>query len=827
MKRLTTLALLAGMFSIPALHGEEAPADRSAPLNFPLPGATTGGLPADESASTAAAESSAAAEVPVNSEPAVASESSIASTPATAEPAAADPAASLPVMPPPTHTAMPDVAPLTPVVGGSLNLTQMGMPDGIILSGGQQQGGAGFTLPSDQVVTHAELMLDVQVSPDMATRNATLQLMLNGQPLGTVPLGTDGADVSHYQLDIPAALMVSSNNLSFKVNDGDNMQCQLNMHDTSGVTILPASRFNWESQPLNLSNDLSHFPRPFFDSMQMTPADIAVAYPEKSGADIFSAAALLSSWLGIQADYRGIAFSALRDRLPERHGIIIGHPGDQVGGLTLPQTDKPLLQIVDNPGNPTYKLLLIVGQNDAALRAAAWRLTRGNIAAQTASLSVDPQAIPIGKPYDALRWIPTDRPVKISELLRKDQSMTVNGVWHEPLRVAFRAAPDLYLWDGETIPLQIGYRFPSENWINEEQSLLSVTLNNTFLHNLPLNKQGPLEKLWRHLGGDVRQERFTIPLAPYLIYGDNQLSLYFNVVPKQNAPCSVVLNNNIKSRITDDSWIDLSNTRHFSLLPNLSYFVGASFPFSRLADYSQTTLLLAEKPSETQVATLLNLAARSGNATGTALANNRVVLGIPSGGAGLQYLHNRDVLAVSALDQKTFNQRLLEDSPYYQADNQLGVRESGLSSKVQRWLAGDWTSASLDADRYLSSSSAWRGFISYRSPWNPQRTVVVAMASNDDQLTKLKSDLDSPRINAGIRGDTAVITSDNGVRSFQVSTPFPSGQMPWYMMAVWYANQHSGLLALLGLLATTIIGLALTAMFKRHARKRLSSGDSQ
>ncbi|WP_436797485.1 cellulose biosynthesis cyclic di-GMP-binding regulatory protein BcsB, partial [Escherichia coli] len=49
-------------------------------------------------------------------------------------------------------------------------------------------------------------------------------------------------------------------------------------------------------------------------SMQMTPADIAVAYPEKSGADIFSAAALLSSWLGIQADYRGIAFSALRDR---------------------------------------------------------------------------------------------------------------------------------------------------------------------------------------------------------------------------------------------------------------------------------------------------------------------------------------------------------------------------------------------------------------------------------------------------------------------------------------------------------------------------------
>lgn len=352
MKRLTTLALLAGMLSAPALHSEETPSDALPPLNFPLPDAEASG------ASAPASE---------------------ANSPATTEPAPANvpQPASLPAMPSPVASGVADTVPLTPIVGGDLNLMQMGMPDGIILSGGQNQGGASFTLPSDQVVTHAQLMLDVKVSPEMASRNATLQLMLNGQPLGTLPLGADGEEISHYQLDIPAALMVSSNNLSFKINDGDAMQCRLDIHDTSRVTILPASHFSWESQQLNISNDLGHFPRPFFDSMQMTPADIAIAYPEKPTADIFSAAALVSSWLGIQADYRGIAFDALRDRLPEKHGIIIGHPGDRVGGLTLPQTDRPLLRIVENPGNPAYKLLLIVGQNDAALRMAAWRLTRG------------------------------------------------------------------------------------------------------------------------------------------------------------------------------------------------------------------------------------------------------------------------------------------------------------------------------------------------------------------------------------------------------------------------------------------------------------------
>jgi hypothetical protein len=72
-----------------------------------------------------------------------------------------------------------------------------------VLSGGQLQGGTRFTLPVDQVVTNAQLLLNLKVSPAMATRNATMQLMLNGQPLGTVPLGAEESDVSRFQLDIP------------------------------------------------------------------------------------------------------------------------------------------------------------------------------------------------------------------------------------------------------------------------------------------------------------------------------------------------------------------------------------------------------------------------------------------------------------------------------------------------------------------------------------------------------------------------------------------------------------------------------------------------
>jgi hypothetical protein len=128
----------------------------------------------------------------------------------------------------------------------------------------------------------------------------------------------------------------------------------------------------------------------------------------------------------------------------------------------------------------------------------------------------------------------------------------------------------------------------------------------------------------------------------------------------------------------------------------------------------------------------------------------------------------------------------------------------------------------VDADRYFSSNEDWRGFISYSSPWNSSRVVVMTVATDDAQLSRLHHDLTSPRINAGIRGDTAIITDENGIRSFRVGAQFPSGQMPWYMMVIWYANQHAVVLALLALLFSVLVGLSTVVLLKRHAWKRLN-----
>ncbi|WP_413676089.1 cellulose biosynthesis cyclic di-GMP-binding regulatory protein BcsB [Pantoea dispersa] len=759
---------------------------------------------------TAPAQSAESAPPAEAATPAASAAPDIVIPPVAAEaPAAADPAGAL----------------LNQPVSSTISVAQMGQPRGITLTGGQLQSGILFTLPGDEVITNARLNLSLRVSAALAARNTSLQLMLNGQPLGTLPLGASDSDVSDYQLDIPAAMVVSSNNLSFKINDADKLLCEKESAQQYQVTILPKTTLSLEGQQLNIGTSLRNFPRPFIDVQRMTPASVTFGFAANVSPDSVSAAALVASWLGIQSDYRGIRFPVVRGDLPEHNGILIGHPGDKIGSVTLPAAKGPLLQVIDNPNNPVYKLLLVVGADDAQLRQAANRLTTQPLATDASSLNVPPQPIGTRKPYDAPRWINTSRPVRLSELLRKDQSLTTTGIWHDALRVNFRAAPDLFLWDGDAIPVNLHYRFPSESWIDENNSFLNVTLNSTFLRNLTVNKVGLLESAWHRLGGDARQEQYTLKLEPYLIYGDNQLALYFNIKPKADAPCGVLLNNNIKSRIEEDSWIDLSHTRHFTMLPNLSYFVGASFPFSRLADFSQTTLLLPEAPGDAEIATLLDMAARAGNATGVPLVQNQVLFGLPNGGTNLTRLQHSDVLAVSTMQHSAFTQQMLAGTAYQTSGNTLGVKEPTTVDKLRGWLTGDWSRQQLDADRYFSSNEAWRGFVSYRSPWSADRLVVMTVATSDQQLLRLHDDLNSARINAGIRGDTAIITDENGIRSFRVGPQFPSGEMPWYMMVVWYANQHSVLMALAALLLSVLIGSAAWVMLKRHAWRRLHPQD--
>ncbi|MCP5592187.1 cellulose biosynthesis cyclic di-GMP-binding regulatory protein BcsB, partial [Klebsiella pneumoniae] len=70
-----------------------------------------------------------------------------------------------------------------------------------------------------------------------------------------------------------------------------------------------------------------------------------------------------------------------------------------------------------------------------------------------------------------------------------------------------------------------------------------------------------------------------------------------------------------------DSTIDFSKYYHFIALPDLRVFANAGFPYSRMADLSDTLVVVPKASTQGQVATLLQALGGIGSQTGLAALN--------------------------------------------------------------------------------------------------------------------------------------------------------------------------------------------------------------
>ncbi|RLR52485.1 cellulose synthase regulator BcsB, partial [Pseudomonas aeruginosa] len=96
-----------------------------------------------------------------------------------------------------------------------LTLSQMGNSSPIVLSGRRLLSGVTFNMANDLFIDSATLTMKVKASPELVQSDKTLHLMLNGQPMGFLPLVDDGKE-HEYTLEIPEMMLTNANNLSFR-----------------------------------------------------------------------------------------------------------------------------------------------------------------------------------------------------------------------------------------------------------------------------------------------------------------------------------------------------------------------------------------------------------------------------------------------------------------------------------------------------------------------------------------------------------------------------------------------------------------------------------
>jgi len=759
-----------------------------------------------------------------------------------------------PLAPPPSTSAQPAVgpvaapaaAPATPAVptapmialtpaaaaaasaaaggaGGAvreLNLTQLGIDYAVQLRGISGTVGIPFNVRADELVTAASFKLNYAYSPSLIPELSHLKVTVNDVLVATLPVNrAEAGRPQTADIPIDRRLITEFNRINVELIGHYTRECEDPAHTSLWARIDASSSLKLTVAPLKLANDLAALPQPFFDRRDVRRARIPFVFGAAASGPVLEAAGVVSSWFGAMADYRGATFPVSSGDLPSGHAVVFVTPESVVPGLTLPAIQGPALAVVDNPRDPTGKLLLVMGRTPADLRTAAGALALNSKAFSGASAAVTAfQEPPARKPYDAPRWVPSDRALQLGELTSA-ADLSVTGYNPDVVRVNLQLPPDLFTWRSRGIPLDLQYRYTPR--VRPDQSTLNVNVNDNFVGGLPLRSANPAgDKWWNPLAvklmpdGTLAEHKEVI-LPPLAMGPRSQLRLHYYFEPV-GGRCVPQLDN-VRGSIDPTSKIDVSGFPHYIAMPELAAYANGGFPFSRMADLSDTAVILPEQPSNADTETFLGLLGQIGRSTGYPAL--RVKVG--RSGEATQFA-DKDLLVIGNLQSQPLFTQWADKMPLKRNGNAPELKLNSWIDNAIDFVIGARTRQDLPGSMQIAVSDDGRDAVlaGFESPLRSGRSVVAAI-TNPDTKDALLNALMTPDLLKSVQGSMTIVR-DTQVNSVLGGDTYYVGRLPPIAWVQWNLSRSPLMLAGL-VIVLALLGAAVSyAGLQLRARRRLS-----
>ncbi|UAL09293.1 UDP-forming cellulose synthase catalytic subunit [Caulobacter segnis] len=698
----------------------------------------------------------------------------------------------------------------------AMTLEDLNVTRPLRLIGSSGEAGIPVNLRQDEVVTQAQLTLNFAYSPQLLADLSHLTVLLNDEVVGTVPLTPDGAGGVIVTLPIDPGLFTGENRLGFRFISHYTRNCEDPLHSTLWANISNTrSRLVLTLQQLSTGDTLSRLPAPFFDATEGRSLRLPFVFAGAPSNDLITAAAAAASYFGMNASFRGFSFPVAYNDLPNGDAVVLARAGSQIGGWVVPEASGPAISLIRNPRNPYATLLVITGGSDQDVLAAARVLATSpkSLSGQTAQIT--PQGITRRLPYDAPRWVDTRRPVRLGDLVGQSY---LEGAGMRPglLTAEFRTAPDLFFWPRAGAKLTFGYRYPAGSWLDYSISRLDVLANDKYIRSIQLRPEKASDKVRDFIGASAIQQKASVDIPGYNIFGQNQLQFYYDLHSNRKGACQGELPTGIRVGIDADSTLDLSGAHHFSRMPDLAFFASSGFPFSRVADLSETVVLIPQQPQPETLEALFTMIGRIGDSTGAPAV--AVTIARPGDAPSLR---GRDILVVGPLSLAAQAPELFQNAPVRVDGGQLRVAStSPLGRLFSRFGSNVDQRDPAAADAALVTISDFAGVSSWRSPFDKSRVVVAMLAGSPSRLPEIVNAMAKPEANAAMQGDLAISTNKS-FNSFQVSPGFWSGHLPWWVAIMWWCSRNPLILGLAVIGASMVIGLGFWVVLAAHERKRM------
>jgi cellulose synthase (UDP-forming) len=709
-----------------------------------------------------------------------------------------------------------------PAGGGStrtqvLTLKDLGANSPIRLIGVQGEGSLPFTVRSDEIVTNGKIDLTFAYSPALIPELSHLTVLINGEVVGNIPLPKDKASGQTAELPINPVLFQQDNRILFRFIGHYTLGCEDPLHSSLWLVLSNTTSITTQLQKLPLPNELSLLPTPFYDPKDMQALTLPFVFASKVSTGTLQAAGTVASWFGALASYKGASFPTSLGAIPNGNAVVFATNAEKPSGITLPDINGPTVAVVTNPANSETKLLLVMGRDTKELAAAAATLTLGANALSGQTQIVGTPDIPARKPYDAPRWVPIDRPVRFGELVQPTD-LQGNGLVPGLLTLNFRTAPDLFVWGNTGIPLDIRYRYPAGTWMNFRESRLDVSINNSYLRSLPLTQEGVVQQVKDIISPDFVMNEQTVRVPPYYVFGQNQLQFYYDLRPVKIGECQDVLPNNVQESIDPDSTIDLSKTERFTSLPNLAFFVNSGYPYTRMADLSDTAIVLPDQLTPPDIQAYLELMGMMGDSTGFPAVHATVVTA-----SGVDQMADKDLLVLGSVSRQPLIARWAENGKLRVENGRLRVGMTSALDRVYTVLDPNAEAERQRVDQLLvSQGDNLAAMIGLQSPLSSSRSAVIITGSTPDKLLTVLGTFRNRDLNPSIQGDL-MIASSGRVTSFRIGDEYSVGHLPVVTKLRWWLGNSPLVLILFTLVGVLLIALVAYWLLRRLAIGRLGA----
>jgi len=691
-------------------------------------------------------------------------------------------------------------------------------PGSMVLRGVNPNNGIEFGTRSDEVVSKALLNLEYTPSPSLLPVQSQLKVYLNDELMGVLPVTKEQLGKKTFaQVPIDPLYITDFNRVRLEFVGHYRDVCENPASTTLWMDIGRSSSLELSYQTLAVQNDLSHFPIPFFDSRDTRPLTLPMVFAGAPDLAEQQAAAVIASWFGSRTGWRGQNFPVMYNGLPDRNAIIFATNDKRPDFLRdAPAVNAPTITMMSHPNNPYVKLLVVFGRDDKDLLQAAKGIAQGNVLFRGSSVTVDEvKPLLARKPYDAPNWIRTDRAVTFGELKTYEEQLQSTGLQPASINVALNLPPDLYLLRSNGIDMHLNYRYTAPP--TKDNSRMDISLNNQFLQYFSLVSNQDTNRLLLRLPvlQGLLDGKTDVSIPALKLGAVNQLRFdfqYMNPMPGGTIDNCVTFQP-VQNRVVigDDSTIDFSKYYHFLAMPDLRAFANAGFPFTRMADLSETIVVVPPTPTEGQLTTLLDSLATVGAQTGFPAIN----VTLTNDGTQIQG-KDADIMIIGALPEKLKDDKRI--------DLLVHAAQSWVKTPLRQTpfpgVTPDDVDRQADAQTSVSSSGPMAAIIGFQSPYNDQRSVVALLADSPRGYELLNDAMNDSGKRASIFGSVSVIR-ESGVNGLRVGDIYYVGHLPWFER-IWYAlANHPVLLAILAAVSVVLLAWVLWRLLRIISRRRL------